>query len=283
MTTRYGVSIGRVLHPTDFSHGSEVAFYHALRITCATKGSLSILHVDQERRHPDWDRYPCVRETLSRWQMLPPNSAREDVAHLGIRVSKASVSENDPADGVLHHLEHHPADMLVLASHQRHGLDRWLHSTVSGRINNQTDGATLFLPYGCEGFVDASTGRTRLRRILLPVDHDPDPSPAVEVTADLIHHLSDGPCEVRVLHVGDPAALPTLRLPSEPLASWKWVSRSGSTVNTILREAEEQEVDMIAMTTSGRHGLLDALRGSTTEQIVENARCPILAVHAWID
>ncbi|MFN9717902.1 MAG: universal stress protein [Planctomycetota bacterium] len=203
MTMKYGISIGRVLHPTDFSHGSEVAFLHALRITCAVRGSLSILHVDREQRQPDWDRYPGVRETLSRWRLLPTDATRNDVAQLGVRVSKASVVDHDPANGILHHLEHHPADLLVLATHQRHGLDRWLHATVAGRINDQTDGVTLFLPYGCDGFVNPSTGQCRLRKILLPVDHAPDPRPSVEVTADLLHHLSEGSCEVRVLHVGD--------------------------------------------------------------------------------
>lgn len=67
MSDRYGISIGRILHPTDFSHGSEVAFTHALRLCCATNGSLAILHVDKERRDPDWDKYPSVRETLARW------------------------------------------------------------------------------------------------------------------------------------------------------------------------------------------------------------------------
>lgn len=283
MTTRYGISIGRVLHPTDFSHGSEVAFLHALRITCATRGSLSILHVDHERREPDWDQYPSVRETLSRWNLLPPHAARQDVAHLGVHISKSSVTDGDPANGILHHLEHHPADLLVLATHQRHGLDRWLHSAIATRINNQTDGATLFIPFGCEGFVDAHTGQCRLQTILLPVDHDPDPAPAVEVTADLIHSLGTGPCDVRVLHVGDPATQPAIRLPGEERARWKWVNRNGGAVNSILQEADEQQVDLIVMTTSGRHGLLDALRGSTTEQVIENARCPVLAVHAWMD
>ncbi|MFN9717901.1 MAG: universal stress protein [Planctomycetota bacterium] len=74
-----------------------------------------------------------------------------------------------------------------------------------------------------------------------------------------------------------------LRLPDQSNANWKWVSRTGSVVNEILGEAREQDVDLIVMTTAGRHGLLDALRGSATEQIVENARCPILAVHSWVD
>ncbi|MGB1685776.1 MAG: universal stress protein [Pseudomonadales bacterium] len=32
------------------------------------------------------------------------------------------------------------------------------------------------------------------------------------------------------------------------------------------------------MPTQGRHGFLDALRGSTTEQVMRELQCPLLAV-----
>ena len=254
-----------------------------MRLCCATNGTLGILHVDPEKRHSDWNKYPSVRETLNRWQLLPPDASRSDVAHLGVQILKTSIIDADPADGILHHLERHSADLLVLATHQRHGLDRWMHRTIAGRINNQTDGATLFIPFGHSGFVDEQSGICHLKKILLPVDSNPDPSPAVEVSADLIRALSTRPCEVRLLHVGDSAAQPAIRLPAEDKAKWRWSNRPGTPVTAIREEAEQEAVDLIVMTTSGRHGFFDALRGSTTEQIVEHARCPVLAVHAWSD
>jgi hypothetical protein len=36
--------------------------------------------------------------------------------------------------------------------------------------------------------------------------------------------------------------------------------RTGDVVNTILKEAEEQNVDLIAMPTAGHYGFLDAVR-----------------------
>jgi hypothetical protein len=35
------------------------------------------------------------------------------------------------------------------------------------------------------------------------------------------------------------------------------------------------------MATLGHHGFLDALRGSTTERIVRNSTCPVLAIPAY--
>jgi len=39
--------------------------------------------------------------------------------------------------------------------------------------------------------------------------------------------------------------------------------RTGDVVNTILKEAEEQNVDLIAMPTAGHYGFLDAVRTGT--------------------
>ena len=272
-------SFRRILHPTDFTHGSEIAFVHALRLVCAIKGALTILHVDRAGKHPDWDRYPSVRDTLARWNLLPPDAARTDVEKLGVHIGKLSIPDSSPAHGVLSYLENHSADLVVLATHQRHGLDRWIHTNVAGTINSGTEGAALFIPYGKDGFVDELTGESRLRRILIPVDHEPHPTVAIRAAADLIKALATESCEVLLLYVGDQAAAPGVQLVHEERANWKWEFASGSPVSAILETAEAQKPDLIIMATSGRHGFLDALRGSTTEQIVERSPCPVLAIH----
>jgi nucleotide-binding universal stress UspA family protein len=38
------------------------------------------------------------------------------------------------------------------------------------------------------------------------------------------------------------------------------------------------DADLIVMATAGHQGALDALRGSTTERVVRQATCPVLAV-----
>jgi nucleotide-binding universal stress UspA family protein len=44
--------------------------------------------------------------------------------------------------------------------------------------------------------------------------------------------------------------------------------------------AIEFDVDAIAMPTAGHHGILDALRGSTTERVIRHAPCPVFALSA---
>ncbi len=56
--------------------------------------------------------------------------------------------------------------------------------------------------------------------------------------------------------------------------------RNGDPRDIILQVARDVAADMIVMGTHGRHGLLRALLGSTTERIVRTSDIPVLTVHA---
>ncbi|MEZ6125610.1 MAG: universal stress protein [Planctomycetaceae bacterium] len=279
MRSRYGVCLGNIVHPTDFSRGSEVAFAHALKLTLGTKGQLEILHVDRQQTRADWDSYPSVRETLSRWGLLPADAGRGDVARLGVNISKSACKGIDTATGVLEHLERRGADLVVMATHQRDGLDRWLHRSLAEKVANSTDAASLFVPYGVEGFVDAESGQTTLKRVLIPIDSVPSPQPVVDAVSELVDAICTEPVEIHLLHIGDPAGTPSLTLPTSSHCRWIWESRSGAVIDCICETAQQQEVDLIAMTTNGHDGFLDAVRGSTTERVLHRCACPVLSVH----
>lgn len=46
----------------------------------------------------------------------------------------------------------------------------------------------------------------------------------------------------------------------------------------VTKAAREHDVDLIAMTTASQQGILDALRGSVTRQLLREASCPLLAI-----
>ena len=54
--------------------------------------------------------------------------------------------------------------------------------------------------------------------------------------------------------------------------------RIGDVVGTIAVAA--MRADLLAMPTAGRQGLGDILRGSTTERVLRDAPCPVLALPA---
>lgn len=56
-------------------------------------------------------------------------------------------------------------------------------------------------------------------------------------------------------------------------------TKEGSPADVILKTIEKEDIDLVVMGTSGKHGLDRFLLGSVTEKVVRSAKCPVLAVH----
>lgn len=265
-----------IVHPTDFSFASLDAFAHALRIAVASKGDLHLLHIEapeDEEDSDDWGRFPHVREMLSRWKMIPPDASREDVdSALGVKFVKATVESDTPVHGVSAYAERHLCDLMVMMTHNRSGLERWLEGSVAQDAARAAKIPSLFLREDQAGFVDAETGAVSLNTVLMPVEASVPPLDAFRHIADFSHALNPA-AEVRLLHVGDDLPIFEGLLPHIEL-------RKGPVVDTILTYAMEIGADLIAMPTRGRHGIMEALRGSTTERVLQESPCPLYAAPA---
>jgi len=264
-----------IFHPSDFSKASELAFAHALAIALFTRSELVIMHARRSDRE-DWSKFPGVRKTLARWELLEPGSHPFEVFRKrGVTVTKFS-TPGDPVQASIAHIERQKPNLVVLATRGRHGLPLWLKPSIAQGIARWTSAMTLCVPQGCRGFISMD-GIIRLRRILLPVDHQPDAQDAVIRAVRAAEALGDEAVEIVTLHVNGGALPQFIRLESQACV-WKELQREGDVAAAILDAA--REVDLIVMATEGRHGVIDALRGSVTERVVHGAPCPVLAVPA---
>jgi nucleotide-binding universal stress UspA family protein len=269
----------RILHPTDFSEASEVAFVHALTLTLAMQGRLHVLHVSRHEGPVLWRNFPGVRGALERWGVLPAGSPPEAVGDLGIEVVKVEAVGDDPVVATHDFLQQHPAELIVLATQQRHGLARWREPSVAERIARRAHQVTLFVPPGTGGFVDAVTGRIRLERVLIPVDRIPAPQPAVEAAAALASLQGPTPMTFRLVHVGE-TEFPAVTTHDRSGWTWQRQVRPGEAATTLGEAISEFDPNLLVMTTAGHHGFMDALRGSTTDRVLRATPCPLLAVSA---
>jgi len=277
-----GEPLIRILHPSDFSKSSRVAFAHALKIALQSKAELELVHVQRHnigsQKDVHWADFPGVRATLARWKILPAGAKAEDVGNLGLRVKKVLNSETDPLEAMVAYCEEHPPDLLVLATHQRDGLSRWLHKAVAEPLARRSRAMTLFVPESASGFISPADGAVSLRRILVPVDHAPSAQAALEEAYFLASGFDRHGVVFKLLHAGTDKGMPTLYLPHRP--GWKWEESlvPGDPVERILKEAADWSPDLIVMATQGHMDFLDALRGSTTERVLRGVHCPVLAV-----
>jgi nucleotide-binding universal stress UspA family protein len=266
-----------IAHPTDFSKDSSGAFAHALRMALETKSRLYLLHVKESGSLNAWTSFPHVRAILANWGLLDPDASPSQIEdRLGIRVTKVEIQHRNPTSGLFEFVLSHRPDVIVLATHGREGLNRWLRGSVSEELVRRTHIPTLFVGPHAKGFVDVATGRMRLERVLVPVAHHPSPLGSLNVLTELLAPLGVTPEAFRFLYVGDDP--PKITATSEAMHLREVEVAEGPVVETILRVARDEEADVIAMPTAGHEGFLDALRGSTTEQVLRQAPCPVLAI-----
>ncbi|MFN7930949.1 MAG: universal stress protein [Blastocatellia bacterium] len=269
----------RIFHPTDFSDASDVAFAHALKLATREHGRLTILHTDHDHdRH--WSEFPKVRRKLEQWGVLPEGSTKESFAEIGLEVEKIATTHKDTEDSILHYLHKHPHDLIVLATHQYHGLDRLTHKTIAESVARRSGEMTLFIPESTDGFISLESGTAHIKHVLIPVDHNPKPQVALEAAASIIELLECKDVMFTVLHIGPSDNFPVVKTYTGDHWKWEATLEYGDIEEQILRAAEQGRADLIVMATEGHHGFLDALRGSTTERIVRQSPCPVLAVPA---
>ncbi len=262
-----------VFHPTDFSQDSEAAFLHALRISTAAGARLTLMRVHSEDQAASEETFD-VRGTLERWRIR--GGKDRPIPEIAVRWLAATGS--DPAKSCLKSLKRSPAELIVVATHTYDGRMTWLEKSVAEPLARSSGEMTLLVPEGTAGFVRREDGTTTLKSILIPVASQPRPEPAIEAARRLMLYLPEAEGTATVLHVGNPSDVPDLRLPEMPGWKWNHVVRPGDIIDTILDMAAKVAADLIAMTTQGRHGFLDALRGSTTERVLRQSRCPMLTM-----
>jgi nucleotide-binding universal stress UspA family protein len=270
-------SIRSIVHPTDFSDLSTAAFAHALRIALAARCRLHLLHVSQYDA-AEALAFPHALRLLAQWGL----SAEDDppwvvASKLGIEVDNIRLKLQEPTRAIVDFLNDHESDLVVLATHGRDGVAHWLQGSVAEAVFRRAAIPTLFITPGSRGFVDQVSGDVKLRRALVPVDFSPPADLTVEIVRRFGWALTGHHIGVDLIHVGETA--PRVRTSSASAPALPPVMlRSGPVVDAIVEAALEFEADIIAMPTAGHHGVLDALRGSTTERVVRHAPCPVLAL-----
>jgi hypothetical protein len=160
----------RIIHPVH-EHSSDdlIAFKHALALAHAACGELEI--IDVRNSDEPYEAF-SVRGVLEKWGILPPNSERSDVGKLGLKVIKI-VRKGEAKRIVRHRLQKHPHDILVIGTHERHGLDVLFGQDLAEYLADAFRQTTLYVPARARPFVNPDTGAVSLQKVLIPVAIDP--------------------------------------------------------------------------------------------------------------
>jgi nucleotide-binding universal stress UspA family protein len=266
-----------ILHPTNFSHLSGLAFAHALRIALASKAKLHIIHVTPHE--PDVAlAFPHARRLLAQWGFCDESDSPSTITRkLGIGVYNTRIKSREPTQAILQFLRNSHFDLVVLATHGGKGIGRWLKGSVAEIIARHARAPTLLVAPGTRPFIRQVTGDIQIRRAIVPMDSFANAARAIALAKRVGTLLAGMDITLHLLHVGQ--SLPPLpAISPKPSNLPPVMLRGGSIVKSIVDTAIEFEADFIAMATAGHTNALDPLRGSTTERVVRHAPCPVFAI-----
>lgn len=290
--------ITRILCPVDFSEISQHALDHASAIALWYQARLTVLYVYANR--PTMDLPPLVLEAADRERLL--SDLRQMAAAVPREVEvEFRVEEADSAHGeILAQLQVTHADLLVLGTHGRSGVERLFLGSVTEKVVRKAPCPTLVVPPRAPD-VPAGTP-IQFHRILCAVDFSDSSlhalayaiSLAKEADARLtLLHVVEFPAalmqeqailEKDVSRIRDAAAAGARRRLNDLIPDQ---ARTYCTVETtvvdgrayreILRHAAERNVEVVVMGVHGR-GALEMVFGSTTHHVVRASVCPVLIV-----
>jgi nucleotide-binding universal stress UspA family protein len=263
----------RIIHPIhEHSSDEHKAFMHAIALAHATSGEIEIIDV---RHSVDVDTSFSVRAVLEKWGILPPNSERSDVGKLGLKVTKI-VRKGEAKKIVRHRMEKHPHDILVIGTHEHHGLDALFGQDLAEYLADTFRQTTLYVPAKARPFINPDTGEASLKKVLIPVAVEPPPDLSFSFLQMLLHVFHRDSVEVIGLHCGETFPILSPQLLSG--ISWKQVLTPEPVVSSITQAAQSNDADLIIMTTRGHKSLPMKIMGGITEQVLHTAPCPVLSI-----
>lgn len=298
------VEFTHILCPTDLSEFSVRPLKYAATLARWYKAQLTVLHVV-----PTFDPL-LVRSTSldGAVQMVSPVSREEvleelrrvlDAAGAGSIDAILAAEPGDPSTTIVDQALAIPADLVVMGTHGRSGFERFMVGSVAEKVLRKAPCPVLTVPTQVTATLPAEV---RFRNILCPMDFSPSALLAFGFALDLARQ-ADG--SVTVLHViewlaeEEPRAHAALNiqeyrqhliddarervqaLVAEESRTWSAIQDVvvlGRAHREIIRIAADSPADLIVMGAQGRGGLGLTLFGSTTQQVVRAAPCPVLTV-----
>jgi nucleotide-binding universal stress UspA family protein len=296
------VEFTRILCPVDFSESSAGSLVHAAALARWYDAKLTVLHVvptfDPVEVRGDLGVPVHIVTPVPRERVLEELRRVVDAAAGSIQASLAAES-GDARTVIVDQALTTKADLIVMGTHGHRGFTRLIVGSVTESVLREAPCPVLTVPPHERA---ATSQSVTFKRILCPTDFSPSALQAVGFAIDLARQ-ADG----RVTLLGvlewlaeeEPRSLAHFNVPEfrdlmarntddQLRALVVDELRAGSPIDTqvvfgrahrqILRVAEEQSADLIVMGAQGRGGVSLALFGSTTQQVVRGATCPVLTV-----
>jgi nucleotide-binding universal stress UspA family protein len=293
--------IHRILCPVDLSDVSRHAIDHAVLLARWYKASITALHVANPIVIPTTDftfvgAGPGAVLTDQEVKELHAQVTASFAAAEGIGAD-VLVDSGHPVKQILERARSLPADLIVIGTHGTSGFEHLVLGSVTEKVLRQAPCPVLTVPPHAR-----TTSTLPFKRLLCPVDFSESSLAALKFAFSL---AQQGTADLTILHVfewpeeGDPLIYRSFSVP-EYLRELERDAHArlqalvpdsirescrphvrfahGKAYREILRIATAHAADLIVMGVHGRNPLDLMLFGSSTNQVVRRATCPVLTL-----
>ncbi len=288
--------IHRILCPVDLSDVSRHTADHAVAVARRYAAAITALHVCYPVMIPAGDF--AVVGPLAMPAEDEVKKARTQVEALfeaaGGGIVDVLIETGQPAPRILAAADSLPADLIVMGTHGVGGFEHLVLGSVTEKVLRRATCPVLTIPPRPQ-----TTSKLPFKRIVCAVDFSESSLAALKFAVSL---AQDGAAAVTILHVFEwaaeplttrPIAVPEYRLEIErevasqledlvPAFARECRATTrlahGKAYREILGVATEDSADLIVMGVQGRNALDVMLFGSTTNQVIRRATCPVLTL-----
>ena len=293
--------VERVLVPLDGSELAEQALPHARYLADTFHASLFLLWVVEAIPYSG-DRGEAMTAHFDVHQMA--ESYLERVAaelREGGRQVEPQVLSGTPAETILACAEEQAIDLIVMSTHGRSGIGRWVYGSVADKVLRGANIPVLLV----RAAVEKVAPEAGYRRLLVPLDGSPLAEQALPHAEELAHatgaevvllrvptippSLTWGPnggmvvsallneaCEEADAYLANVAR----RLHARGIEAHRVPTDPGPVADTIIDYAREADIDLIVMSTHGRSGIGRWVYGSVADRVLRGANVPVLLIRA---
>ncbi len=296
------MELHHILVPVDFSEFSTRALSHGAALARWYDAKLTVLHVI-----PPIQTLPVVGELGAPVYLTEPPSEAGALDALRQLFDDADVPANttpmtrlgDPPTTVVATARELGADLIVMGTHGRRGFTRLLLGSVTERVLREAPCPVLTVPpHERAGSSEVVT----FKRIVVPIDFSEPAKLALQVALDLARQADGAVTLLHAIewlaedqprsrtnfnvagyrgHLADDAKARLDALVASESELWVTIETEvvfGRAHRAILRAVDARQADLIVIGVEGRGAVDLALFGSTTQQVVRGASCPVLTV-----
>jgi len=285
-----------ILVPLDGSTLAERALAPAASISEVMSAKLTLLRVVPQFAILAAD--PMLYEEMNRMgedESISYLRSQADNLDLSVLVEVASES-GQPPDTIIRFAENHDVDLIMMSSHGRSGLNRWVYGSVAERVLRQAPCATSIINARSAPEVKEH------QKILVPLDGSELAEQALEpgriladaMGADLhllrvttsanqlletesMKDVFDGVEDKEIVEAEAYLRAKYADAPDDHIFYEVEVAK-GTVAAAIVDYALNQDIDLIIMSSHGRTGLRRWVYGSVAEKVLRSACCATMII-----